>query len=217
MDDYSFSQFNFDIFDVQTNFLAMYNYVTETDVNESCVDSPIRYSEILHPLPWEPTVAFVPGRFDVNNSNLEGITVVPPSYRLYPTTHIQMAPTSTGKVVDLGQIPHYDGSKPVSGSCHSDYFIRLSWNLTLYKELSLVRKKWALLDEYSLVIPGKKNCIKDAPEGCIGIYKDTMETSLRFPLYPFAVEVLNAYDIAVSELYPNGWGCIIAFIIIVQQ
>lgn len=52
--------------------------------------------------------------------------------------------------------------------------------------------------------PGKKDCVKYALEGCIGIHKDAMETGLRFPLHAFAMELLNSYNIAVSELYPNG-------------
>ena len=62
--------------------------------------------------------------------------------------------------------------------------------------------------------PRKKDSVKHVPEGCIGIYKDVMETDLRFPVHPFAIEVLKSYNIAVSELYPNGWGCIIGFIMI---
>ena len=52
--------------------------------------------------------------------------------------------------------------------------------------------------------PGKKDSIKHVPNGCIGVYKDTMETGLRFLFYPFAIEVLTSFNIAVSELYPNG-------------
>lgn len=79
--DYSFSLFNFDNFDVQTDFLAVYNYVTENDINESCVDSHVHYPEVLYPFPWEPTIAFTPDHFDITNSSLKGITVIPPSYR----------------------------------------------------------------------------------------------------------------------------------------
>lgn len=78
----------------------------------------------------------------------------------------------------------------------------------------MIQEKWALPDEYSLVKPRKKDYIKDVPDGCIDIYKDAMETGLRFPLRPFPDEVLNAYNIALSESYPNAWGFIIAFIMI---
>lgn len=74
----------------------------------------------------------------------------------------------------------------------ANYFIRPSWSTSLDKELYLIRESWALPDEYSLVKPGKKDCVKDAPEGWIAIYKDALETGLRFPLHLFAVEVLNA-------------------------
>ena len=33
-------------------------------------------------------------------------------------------------------------------------------------------------------------------------------------LHPFAIEVLNSYNIIVSELYPNGCSCIVGFVII---
>ena len=39
MADYSFSQYNFDNFDVHTDFLVVYKYATENDINESCKDS----------------------------------------------------------------------------------------------------------------------------------------------------------------------------------
>lgn len=50
--------------------------------------------------------------------------------------------------------------------------------------------------------------MKYVPEGCVAVYKDSMETGLRFPLHPFVVEVLNAYNITVSEVYPNGEGAL---------
>ena len=111
-----------------------------------------------------------------------------------------MAPTSTGKSVNLGQNPHYDGPKYCPGSGPLNYFIRPTWSTTLDKDLSLVRERWALPDEYSLMKLGKKDNIKHVPEGCIGVYMDAMETGLRFPLHPLAIEVLNSYNIPVSEL-----------------
>ena len=88
--DYSFSQYNFSDFDVHTDFLAVYKYATENDINESCIDSPVHYPEVLHPLPWEPTVAFASGRYEIDPSSLECRTVVPPSYKPYPRSTIKM-------------------------------------------------------------------------------------------------------------------------------
>ena len=51
-------------------FLAVYKYATKNDINESCMDSPKRYSEVLQPFPWEPTVAFAPGSYDIDPSSL---------------------------------------------------------------------------------------------------------------------------------------------------
>ena len=43
MADYSFTQYNFDDFDVHTDFLSVYKYATENDINESYMDSPVYY------------------------------------------------------------------------------------------------------------------------------------------------------------------------------
>ena len=37
---------------------------------------------------------------------------------------------------------------------------------------------------------------------------------LRFPLHPVSIELLNAYNVTVSELYPNAWGYITFFLIL---
>lgn len=80
-------------------------------MNESCMDSPVSYPKVLNPLPWEPTIAFAPGQYEIEPHSLEGVTVFPPSYRLYSRAAIRMAPTSAGKSVALGQNPHYDEPK----------------------------------------------------------------------------------------------------------
>ena len=86
MADYSFARFNFEDINVHNDFLAVYKYATEKDINELCMDSPIYYPETLHPFRWEPTIAFPPGRFEIDPCSLVGITVVPPTP---PTGRIQ--------------------------------------------------------------------------------------------------------------------------------
>ena len=140
MADYSFPRYNFDDLDVLTDFLAVYKYATENNINKSCIDSPVCYLEVLHPLPWEPIVTFAPEHYEIDPSSLEGITVVPSSYRLYPRATIKIVPTSTEKSVDLGQNPHYHGPKYCPGSGPLNYFIRPSWSTTLDKELFLIRE-----------------------------------------------------------------------------
>ena len=97
----------------------------------------------------------------------------------------------------FGSNLHYDGPKFCPDFDPLNYFIRPSWSATLDKELFLVREHEALLDEYSLVKPGKKDNIKHVLDGCIGVYKNTMEAGFRFPFHPFAIEVLNSYNIEV--------------------
>ena len=140
MADYLFARLNFYNIDIHTDFLAVYKYATENDINESCMDSPVYYPEFLHPCPWEPSVGFPPRRYEIDPCSLEVITVVPPSYNPYPRAAIRMAPTSTGELVDLGQNPHYDEPKYCPGFGPLNYFIRPTWSIALDKNLSLARE-----------------------------------------------------------------------------
>lgn len=50
--------------------------------------------------------------------------------------------------------------------------------------------------------------------GCIAIYKAYLELGLQFPIDPFIVVVLRAYDLALCELMPNNGGSMMGFLAI---
>ena len=52
------------------------------------------------------------------------------------------------------------------------------------------------------------------PPHCIAVYLPSFELGLRFPLHPFVREDLDILNIYVPELYPNVWGCLVAFLIL---
>ncbi|KAJ4962867.1 hypothetical protein NE237_022806 [Protea cynaroides] len=47
----------------------------------------------------------------------------------------------------------------------------------------------------------------------IVVYEEMFSSGFRFPGHYFVYEILNYYGLAPAQLLPNGWACIIAFII----
>lgn len=45
-------------------------------------------------------------------------------------------------------------------------------------------------------------------------YKAYLELGLRFPIKPFIVAILRAYDLALFELMPNNIGSMVGFLVI---
>ena len=78
---------------------------------------------------------------------------------------------------------------------------------------SLVRR-WGLLDGYDIIKPGSYDTVRYPPPDCITVYDSAFDLAMRFPLHPFAREVLEVLNIIIVELHPNAWGCINAFILI---
>ena len=78
---------------------------------------------------------------------------------------------------------------------------------------SLVRR-WGLLDGYDIIKPGSYDTVRYPPPDCITVYDSAFDLAMRFPLHPFAREVLEVLNIIIVELHPNAWGCINAFILL---
>ena len=55
------------------------------------------------------------------------------------------------------------------------------------------------------------------PEGAIFVYADALEAGMRFPLHGFYVEVLRHYGLAPSQLAPDAWRYMAAFVMLSQD
>ena len=82
------------------------------------------------------------------------------------------------------------------------------------KQRDAISLKWGLKDDYNIITPGNYDTVRFPPPHCIAVYLPSFELGLRFPLHPFFREVLNFLSISVPELYPNAWGCLVAFLIL---
>ncbi|KAL2486735.1 Uncharacterized protein Adt_31491 [Abeliophyllum distichum] len=58
--------------------------------------------------------------------------------------------------------------------------------------------------------PGPEERANDPPEGFIAIYEPAMQQGLRLPMHPFFREILKDWNLAPSQIIPNGWGQMVA-------
>lgn len=64
-------------------------------------------------------------------------------------------------------------------------------------------------DPYLLVQPEAFHTVLTPPSGCTAVYYKSIEMGFCFPLTPFVKEFLNAYNLTISQIFPNSWGGII--------
>ena len=94
-----------------------------------------------------------------------------------------------------------------------NYFIDLQTKRDLDKRREAISQKWGLKDDINIITPGNYDAVRFPPPHCIAVYFPSFELGLRFPLHPFFREVLYFLNVSVPELYPNKWGCMVAFLI----
>ena len=66
--------------------------------------------------------------------------------------------------------------------------------------------RFQIRDPYMLVRPEAFHTVLTPPPGCTTVYYKSMEMGLRFPLTPFVKDLLNTYNLIISQISPNSWG-----------
>ncbi|RWW17954.1 hypothetical protein GW17_00018096 [Ensete ventricosum] len=78
--------------------------------------------------------------------------------------------------------------------------------------LGSIRECYSILDEYALWAPLPEQRPYNPGPSEISISVDVLEAGLRFPLHPTIVECLRWWRISPSQMTPNSWRYLIAFL-----
>lgn len=100
------------------------------------------------------------------------------------------------------------------GEGPSGYYLRAHCRLNLDRYIGHFQNCYFIKDPYVLYKPGPNETVMTPPANCTAFYKANLELGLRFPLHPFIVQLSNAYDLAICNLYPNSWAVITSFLAI---
>lgn len=91
-------------------------------------------------------------------------------------------------------------------------FIDLLTMHVLNRDQRSIAQRWGLIDRYEVISPDLYNTVRLSPVNCIAVCDPDFETGVRFPFHPFIRQVLDFLNIMVAEIYPNAWGCMVAFV-----
>jgi hypothetical protein len=79
-------------------------------------------------------------------------------------------------------------------------------------------EKYKVPAEYTpMSLDGRWMACQTPPEDTIFVYADALEAGMRIPLHDFYVEVLGHYGLAPSQLAPDAWRYLAAFVLLSQD
>ena len=74
-----------------------------------------------------------------------------------------------------------------------------SFGLILTKdELGVIRGIYCILIEFKIDLAGPRERVHFPPLEWLGIYKEALKADLRFPFYPFVIELMNTFLLSPS-------------------
>uniref|UniRef100_A0A803M7B3 Transposase (putative) gypsy type domain-containing protein n=1 Tax=Chenopodium quinoa TaxID=63459 RepID=A0A803M7B3_CHEQI len=74
------------------------------------------------------------------------------------------------------------------------------------------KRFYKLPDGYDLCVPPSGSSVLDCPDGHVAIYLKHFDFGLRFPLHPFVVKILKAWNVCLVQLTPPTIRVVIALI-----
>lgn len=116
------------------------------------------------------------------------------------------APTTSGQ-----EVPLLDPE----GGPHT-FFPEATFMKSMERNSKYISTKFWILDPYFIVRAKGAESVLTPPVGCVSVYHQSMQMGLRFPLHPFIKELLNGYQLTLTNLLPNSWLTINGFIAVCE-
>ncbi|GMN47593.1 hypothetical protein TIFTF001_016757 [Ficus carica] len=109
-------------------------------------------------------------------------------------------------------------TKPPRRLSIESYFRMLNPHSILTEEdLSSIRGRYGFLNEVQLRLLFLNERADTVSEGCICMYMIYFECGLRLPIPPFLIQSMHHYQLAISQLMPNGMGVFLGMIVITEE
>lgn len=112
------------------------------------------------------------------------------------------APTTSGQ-----EVPSLDPE----GGPHT-FFPEASFMTYMERNAKYIGTKFWIQDPYFVVRAKSAESVLTPPAGCVSVYHHSMQMGLRFPLHPFIKDLLNGYQLTLTNLLPNSWLTINGFV-----
>ncbi|KAL2492892.1 Uncharacterized protein Adt_28520 [Abeliophyllum distichum] len=78
-------------------------------------------------------------------------------------------------------------------------------SIMVEEDLTKLRKAYRIPDDIELIFPGPNEQACFPKRGCTALYLNVFVSGMRLPLHPMLRRILRAYDLAPTQVAPNGW------------
>ncbi|KAL6606732.1 hypothetical protein ACP70R_042385 [Stipagrostis hirtigluma subsp. patula] len=81
------------------------------------------------------------------------------------------------------------------------------------ESLDALCRKHGVPEEFTALPPGDdRRACSPPPKGAVCVYAHALEAGMRLPLHPFFCDVLGHFGVTPSQIAPNGWRIMAAFL-----
>ncbi|KAL2517706.1 Uncharacterized protein Adt_13953 [Abeliophyllum distichum] len=73
------------------------------------------------------------------------------------------------------------------------------------EDLTKLREEYRIPEDIELILPGPNERACFPRRGCTALHLNAFVSGMRLPLHPMFRRILRAYDLAPTQVAPNGW------------
>ncbi|KAL2527078.1 Uncharacterized protein Adt_12132 [Abeliophyllum distichum] len=112
---------------------------------------------------------------------------------------------STGEAIPMGPI---SGLREVDDPYRADV---VRWaamdvpSIMVEEDLTKLREEYRIPEDIELILPGPNERACFPRCGCTALHLNAFVSGMRLPLHPMFRRILRAYDLAPTQVAPNGW------------
>ncbi|KAL2497684.1 Uncharacterized protein Adt_23234 [Abeliophyllum distichum] len=112
---------------------------------------------------------------------------------------------STGEALPMGVVP---GLRGVGDPYRADVVRWVAMDvpsIMVEEDLTKLREAYRIPEDIELILPGPNERACFPRRGCTALHLNAFVNGMRLPLHPMFRRILKVYDLAPTQVSPNGW------------
>ncbi|KAL2471248.1 Plus3 domain-containing protein [Abeliophyllum distichum] len=112
---------------------------------------------------------------------------------------------STGEAISIGVSPSLRGADDPYRADVVRWAAMDVPSIMVEEDLMKLREAYRIPEDIELILPGPNERACFPRRGCTTLHLNAFVSGMRLPLHPMLRRILRAYDLATTQVSPNGW------------
>ncbi|KAL2474710.1 Uncharacterized protein Adt_35446 [Abeliophyllum distichum] len=134
-----------------------------------------------------------------------GEASLPVSPCLEGVLHIRGVDGSTGEAIPIGVTPSLRGADDPYRADVVRWAAMDVPSIMVEEDLTKLREAYRIPEDIQLILPGPNERACFPRRGCTALHLNAFVSGMRLPLHPMLRRILKAYNLAPTQVFPNGW------------